>query len=46
MVLEAFDDYFGGAPATKTINIEIVPEASSRAIALEPSRWRRTRWRS
>ena len=35
MVLEAFDDYFGGAPATKTINIEIVPEASSRAIALE-----------
>ena len=35
MVLEANEDYFGGAPLTKTINIEIVPEASSRAIALE-----------
>lgn len=35
MVFEAFEDYYGGEPATKTIHIEIVPEASSRAIALE-----------
>lgn len=35
MVLEANEDYYGGVPATKYINIEIVPEASSRAIALE-----------
>lgn len=35
MVGEAFEDYYGGAPATPRIEIQIMPEASSRAIALE-----------
>lgn len=35
MVLEAFDDYFADKPLTKTLKIQIMPEASSRAIALE-----------
>ena len=32
---EAFDDYFGGAPAIKHITWKIIPEGSSRTMALE-----------
>lgn len=32
---EAFEDYFGGAPAIKKMTWKIVPEGSSRTIALE-----------
>ena len=32
---EAFDDYFGGAPAIKHMTWKIIPEGSSRTIALE-----------
>ena len=35
MHLVRFDDYFGGPAATENIVIQIVPEASARAIALE-----------
>lgn len=35
MVLERFDDYFGGAVPTKTIDILIVPDANARQVALE-----------
>lgn len=33
--LEAFDDYFMGAPKTKYITMKVVPENSQRIIALE-----------
>ncbi len=32
---ESFDDYFGGAPAIKKMTWKIIPEGSSRTIALE-----------
>ena len=32
---EAFDDFFGGAPAIKHITWRIIPEGSSRTMALE-----------
>ena len=35
MVLERFDDYFGGAVPTKTIDILIVSDANARQVALE-----------
>ncbi|MCI8622601.1 MAG: ABC transporter substrate-binding protein [Provencibacterium sp.] len=35
MVFERFDDYFRGPAATKNLIIQIIPEANSRAIALE-----------
>jgi len=35
MVFEAFEDYYGGAPATKSFTIMIIPEANSRTIAIE-----------
>ncbi len=33
--LEAFDDYYAGAPKTKNITVKIIPEAAQRTIALE-----------
>lgn len=33
--LEAFEDYFGDAPATKNIMLKIIPEGAQRTIALE-----------
>lgn len=33
--LEAFDDYFGGVPATKNLVMKVIPEAAQRTIALE-----------
>ncbi|MDO5424991.1 MAG: ABC transporter substrate-binding protein [Eubacteriales bacterium] len=33
--LEAFDDYFGGTPATKNLVMKVIPEAAQRTIALE-----------
>ena len=35
LVFEAFEDYFGGAPAIKHMTWKIIPEGSSRTIALE-----------
>lgn len=35
IVLEAFEDYYSGAPAIKTIIIRTVPEAINRVIGLE-----------
>ena len=35
MVLERFDDYFGGAVPTKTIDILIVSDSNARQVALE-----------
>ena len=35
MVLERFDDYFGGVMPTKTIDILIVADANARQVALE-----------
>ena len=35
MVFEAHEDYFRGAPTTKNLIIQIIPEANSRAIAVE-----------
>ena len=35
MVLERFDDYFGGVMPTKTIDILIVSDANARQVALE-----------
>ena len=33
--LEAFDDYYAGAPATKYLQMKVIPEAAQRTIALE-----------
>lgn len=33
--LEAFDEYFAGAPATKNLVMKVIPEAAQRTIALE-----------
>ena len=33
--LEAFDEYYAGAPATKNLIMKVVPEAAQRTIALE-----------
>lgn len=33
--LEAFDDYYGGKPATKNIIMRVIPENAQRTIALE-----------
>lgn len=33
--LEAFDDYYGGTPATKNLVMKVIPEAAQRTIALE-----------
>lgn len=33
--LEAFEDYYGGAPATKNLIMKVIPEAAQRTIALE-----------
>ena len=33
--LEAFDDYYAGAPKTKYIEMKVIPEAAQRSIALE-----------
>lgn len=35
VTLEAFDDYFGGKPATKNLIMKVIPEAAQRTIALE-----------
>ena len=35
LTFEAFDEYFGGAPAIKNMTWKIIPEGSSRTIALE-----------
>ena len=35
LTFEAFDEYFGGAPAIKHMTWKIIPEGSSRTIALE-----------
>jgi peptide/nickel transport system substrate-binding protein len=35
MVFEAFENYYGGPAATKSFTIMIIPEANSRAIAIE-----------
>ena len=35
VVFEAFEDYFGGAPAIKNMTWKVIPEGSSRTIALE-----------
>jgi peptide/nickel transport system substrate-binding protein len=35
MVLEAFDDYWAGKPAIKTITFRMIPEMSSRILGLE-----------
>ncbi|MDL2219268.1 ABC transporter substrate-binding protein [Ruminococcaceae bacterium OttesenSCG-928-O06] len=35
MVFEAFDDYFEGKPPTQNFIIQIIPDTSSRAMALE-----------
>lgn len=33
--LEAFDDYYAGAPKTKYVEMKVIPEAAQRTIALE-----------
>ncbi len=33
--LEAFDDYYQGAPKTKYVEMKVIPEAAQRTIALE-----------
>lgn len=33
--LEAFEDYYAGAPATKNLVMKVIPEAAQRTIALE-----------
>lgn len=33
--LEAFDDYYAGAPKTKYLEMKVIPEAAQRTIALE-----------
>ncbi|MDO5337848.1 MAG: ABC transporter substrate-binding protein [Eubacteriales bacterium] len=33
--LEAFDEYYGGTPATKNLVMKVIPEAAQRTIALE-----------
>lgn len=33
--LEAFEDYYAGAPKTKYLEMKVIPEASQRTIALE-----------
>jgi peptide/nickel transport system substrate-binding protein len=38
IVLEAFDKYWGGAPAIKKVTFEIVPEAAARVAAIESGR--------
>ena len=35
LTFQAFEDYFGGAPAIKELTWKIIPEGSSRTIALE-----------
>ena len=35
VTLEAFDEYFGGTPATKNLIMKVIPEAAQRTIALE-----------
>lgn len=35
VTLEAFDEYFGGTPATKNLIMKVIPEAAQRVIALE-----------
>ena len=35
VVLERFDDYFEGRPATERLTIRVIPEGTSRTIALE-----------
>lgn len=35
LVLEAYDGYYGGEPATKNVIMQVVPEQNSRAIVLE-----------
>ena len=35
VVLEAFDDYYQGAPLTKNVKMKVIPEASQRTIALQ-----------
>lgn len=38
IVLEAFDKYWGGAPAIKKVTFEIVPEPAARVAAIESGR--------
>ncbi|HSK68396.1 MAG TPA: ABC transporter substrate-binding protein [Candidatus Limnocylindria bacterium] len=35
MEFEAFEDYYGGVPATRSFTILVIPEANSRTIAIE-----------
>ena len=38
IVLEAFDKYWGGVPAIKSVTFQILPEASTRVAAIESGR--------
>jgi peptide/nickel transport system substrate-binding protein len=38
MVMEAFDKYWGGVPAIKTVTFQIMPESSTRVAAIESGR--------
>jgi peptide/nickel transport system substrate-binding protein len=38
IVLEAFDKYWGGAPAIKQVTFQIVPEPSARVALVESGR--------
>ena len=35
LTLEAYEDYYRGAPSIKTVTFEIIPDASTKAIALQ-----------
>jgi peptide/nickel transport system substrate-binding protein len=38
IVLEAFDKYWGGAPAIKNVTFQVMPESSTRVAAIESGR--------
>lgn len=38
MVMEAFDKYWGGVPAIKSVTFQVLPEASTRVAAIESGR--------
>ena len=39
MVLQAFDDYWGGKPKIKTITFRMIPEMSARILGWSPATW-------